>query len=85
MNPTSNWFSDESRCRSRSNSPAAARMRRYRERLRASRRVFPVELGPEQIAVLIRAGILAERDANDDAKVGQAVARVLLGEKSRDA
>jgi hypothetical protein len=54
-----------------------ARHARYRQRLKASVIVAPVEIGEDVVGMLVRLKWITERDAADRGKVGDAVARML--------
>jgi hypothetical protein len=56
---------------------AAARQKRYRQRQRCGEAVYAVVAGEEVFAALCDAGLLADRDCDDRAKVGHAMARAL--------
>ncbi len=56
---------------------AAARQRRHRERRRRGVRVLAVELGPECLKRLIAEGWLGADEADDAAKIRDAVADLL--------
>ena len=56
---------------------AATRMRRYRARQKAGRRVVPVEVTPEIEDSLVRAGWLDLQDLGNRTAVGEAVAQLL--------
>jgi hypothetical protein len=63
--------------RQRRRQDARARDARHRARLRACRIVVPVELGAEELELLLRLGYLTERDAADRAAIGRAAAHAL--------
>ena len=56
---------------------AAERQRRRRQRLRRGEAVYPVTTGEQVFAALCDAGLLADGDADDRAKVGSALASAL--------
>ena len=58
-------------------SPAAERMRRYRERQRAGRRVVQVEIDADGEEALIGAGLLGAWATDDGGAVADAVAALL--------
>ncbi len=57
--------------------PAAERQRRYRARRRHGMRMLTVELGPEGLERLVAEGWLNAEEAQDAAKVNDAVADLL--------
>lgn len=61
--------------------PAAARTRRWRERRREKRIVVPVVLGPREVGLLMAHRLLRIADRNDRTLIGEAVTRLLRGER----
>ena len=55
----------------------AARDRRHRKRQRACRIMVPVELGGDELEMLLRLGYLLEEHAADRAAIGRAAAHAL--------
>lgn len=60
---------------------AAERTRRWRARRREKRIVVPVELGPREVGLLMAHRLLRIADRNDRALIGEAVTRLLRGER----
>lgn len=56
---------------------AAAKQRRYRERVAKHETVIPVRIGPRGIDLLIKLNWLAERDACRRERIGEAIARLI--------
>jgi hypothetical protein len=57
--------------------PIPDRHRRFRARRRAGRAIYAVELGGEELDLLIRTGWLLESEACDRTAVGAALTRML--------
>jgi hypothetical protein len=53
------------------------RQARYTRRQRAGRAVYPVELGADDLDILVDCGVLPEARAGDRAAVGRAIAAAL--------
>jgi len=68
----------EKRPRAARRSPAAEKQRRYRARLKCGEATFPVPIGPDVVAFLVRAGWLpADRDVHTGLEIAEAAGACL--------